>query len=64
MNKVLFEYDRGVAYGPASDEDEALYTAALKRGTPFITKGHHGWEMRFTVRNISTVEEDKKLYGV
>ena len=64
MTKKLYEYDRNVEYGPASAEDEAAYTEALRRGTPFILKGHHGWEMRFTVRNVPTIEEDKKLYGV
>ncbi len=60
----LYEYDRNVEYGPASEEDAKAYTEALQAGKPFITKGHFGFEMRFTVRSVRTPEEERKLYGV
>jgi hypothetical protein len=60
----LYEYDRGVKYGPASDEDCAAYTKALQSGTPYILKGHHGYSMRFTVRLERGPDSERQLFGV
>lgn len=60
----LFEYDNGREFGPASDEDQAAYTAALQSGQSFITKGYHGISLKMTVRKVRTIEEEKNLYGV
>ncbi len=52
----LYEYDRGIKYGPASEEDCAAYTKTLQEGKTFINKGHHGFSLRMIVRKDNPAE--------
>lgn len=49
----LYESDSYQKYGPASEEDVAAYTKALQEGKTYISKGHHGFTMKFYVKAAS-----------
>ena len=46
----LYEFDIGHKFGPASEEDCQEYSKALQNGARFITRGYHGYELRFIVK--------------
>ncbi len=64
MSYQLYEFDNGKQFGPASDEDAAAYTKALQEGKQYITRGYHGYTLKMVVRNVRSIEEEQKLYGV
>ena len=54
MSYYLYEFECNEEYGPASEEDILSYQKALKEGKSFISKGHHGYELKFYVKKKSS----------
>ncbi len=48
----LYEYDTGHKYSPASEEDVVEFQKALSSGKGFFSKGHHGYSLRFVVKEL------------
>lgn len=59
----LYEYDRNVVFGPASDEMKAKFKAAQESGKPYFMYPYHGYELRMVVREVRSPDEERALYG-
>lgn len=61
MGASLYEYERNVRFGAASQESINLYVEALKRGTPFFLYPYHGYHLKMVVRDERSPEEEQQF---